>query len=196
MARRLIGAKSSYETMLKYCKLDQKSVKCLSDFKFFHLKKMQLKMSSAKWHSFCLGIRELIACGCLGSFWQWSTINSAMAANRREPNMPRWCGGTPDNKHRLVEWMEALMFNSSNALICSMFHNGQPTRKDPSFSAASDTICAISAIHRYTYHNHHIYYVLYHISNECVWLKWFETYVFSTYDEQCHINDFFWNIRW
>ena len=60
MARRLFGAKPSSKPMLGYCQLDpqEQTYKwntVLVKNRTFSLKKMRLKMSSAKWRPFCPG---------------------------------------------------------------------------------------------------------------------------------------------
>ena len=51
----------------------------------FSFKKMYLKMSSAKWRPFCLGLNVLIYCGVFktyGSLWQWWTLLQVMARHQ------------------------------------------------------------------------------------------------------------------
>ena len=42
----------------------------LIGIQMFSLKKMRLKMSSAKWRPFCLGLNELM-CSCVANWWYW-----------------------------------------------------------------------------------------------------------------------------
>ena len=63
MACRLGGAKPLSEPMMTYCPWDPKehiSMKFYLKFKYFHLKKMRLNMSSTKWRPFCPGGDELM----------------------------------------------------------------------------------------------------------------------------------------
>ena len=63
MACRLIGAKPLSEPMLDYCQLDpceHISMKSWLKIQQFSLKKIHVKMSTAKWRPSCLGLNVLI----------------------------------------------------------------------------------------------------------------------------------------
>ena len=57
MACRLSGAKPLSEPMLPYCQLDPKEYNSVNFYSTF--KRMHLKMPSAKWRPFCLGLHVL-----------------------------------------------------------------------------------------------------------------------------------------
>ena len=62
MACRLDGAKPLYESMLEYCYLDPLGANFsenLIEILTFSFTKMRLKVSSAKWRPFCLGLNVL-----------------------------------------------------------------------------------------------------------------------------------------
>ena len=62
MACRLVSAKPLSEPMLEYCKLDPKEQsEILIEFQTLSFKKSCLKVSSAKWRPFCLGLNVLTA---------------------------------------------------------------------------------------------------------------------------------------
>ena len=51
----------------------------------FSFKKMHLKMSSAKWRPFCLGLNVLITCVFLRSWWPVSVIAHQVTSHDLEP---------------------------------------------------------------------------------------------------------------